>query len=103
MTELSLTELEGRGNNMKESKYVQLVRDRYEKDEMSYEEEGTLLFLLNGPDQYGNEDEMLKYAEEHPNISMEELFEYWDSITPKGLPPEMDPKELLDDDDEEDK
>ncbi len=83
-----------------ESEWVQLVRDRYEPEpdaEMSYEEEGYLLCLLNAPEQYENEDEMLAYAKARPEATMKELVEYWDSITPDGLPPGDDGADLLDD------
>lgn len=86
---------------MKEdSEFVALMRDRFEEDEMSYNDETTFLFLINAPDQYDNEAEMLKYAKEHPEKTMQELIDYWDSITPDGLPPGMDPEELVDDEDE---
>ena len=88
---------------MKETKFQELIRERYDHgQEMSNAEEGAFLCLLNGPNAYQNEDEMLKYAEANPVISMEELVDYWHSITQEGLPPGMDPEELLDDDDEED-
>ena len=87
---------------MEESKYVQLMRERFDHgQEMTYAEEALFLWLLNAPDAYQNEEQMLKYAEEHPNATMDELNEYWESITPDGLPPGMDSDELLRDDDEE--
>ena len=86
---------------MEESKYKKLVRERYDHgQEMTYAEEGTFLWLLDAPDAYQNEDAMLEYIDEHPDATMEELMSYWESITPEGLPPGMDPEELLDDDDE---
>ena len=89
---------------MEETRFQKLIRERYDHgQEMSYAEEGTFLCLLNGPNAYQNEDKMLEYAEANPDISMEDLVDYWYSITPEGLPPGMDPDELLrDDDDEED-
>ncbi|MEG1863568.1 MAG: hypothetical protein RR198_08200, partial [Oscillospiraceae bacterium] len=53
----------------------------------TYEEQGDFLCLLNGPEQYENEGEMLAYALAHPEISARELSAYWHSITPDGLPP----------------
>lgn len=71
-----------------ESEFVQLVRERYDTDdEMSYEDEQTLLFLLNAPEQYEVEPEMLKYAKEHPDISARELALYFHTFVPDGLPP----------------
>ena len=71
-----------------ESEFIQLVRERYDPGgEMSYEDEHTLLFLLNAPEQYEVEPEMLKYAKEHPKISARELMLYFHSIVPDSLPP----------------
>ena len=71
-----------------ESEFVQLVRERYEPDvEMSYADEQDLLFLLNAPEQYEVEPEMLKYAKSHPNSTMRELIGYFHSFVPDGLPP----------------
>lgn len=42
-----------------ESEFIQLVRERYDPGgEMSYEDEHTLLFLLNAPEQYEVEPEI---------------------------------------------
>ena len=73
-----------------ESQWVTLVRERYEPDphiEMSYEDENYLLWLLNAPEQYEVEDQMLTYAKAHEKADMKELMDYFDSIAPQGLPP----------------
>ncbi|MEG3029043.1 MAG: hypothetical protein RR827_01425 [Oscillospiraceae bacterium] len=71
-----------------DTEFQKLVRERYSLSENpSYEEQGNFLCLLNAPEQYENEDEMLKYAKENPNITAKELCAYWDKITPDGLPP----------------
>ncbi len=86
---------------MEESEYVSLVRKLFDHgQEMSYEEENTFLFLLNGPEQYENEPEMLEYLKENPACSMNDLFGYWASITPPGLPPGMTEEDLLDDEED---
>ena len=85
-----------------ESEWVELVRERYEPDpdvEMSYEDENNLLWLLNAPEQYEIEPEMLEYAKKHPNATMKELVEYFRKIVPPGLPPCA--SEWDDDDDDE--
>lgn len=56
-------------------------------------------FMLGAPEQYENEDEMLDYAKAHPDATMRELVEYFDEITPDGLPPCA--SEWDDDDDDE--
>ena len=66
-----------------ESVWVQYVREHYEPAsdvEMSYEDENNLLWLLNAPAGYQVEDEMLEYAQKHPDASMKELIP--DGLTP---------------------
>lgn len=83
-----------------ESEYVTLVRELYEPDgDMEYNEETKLLLLLNGPSQYGNEEEMLEYLNAHRDITMDELIDYWDGITPEGLAPGDDGADLAEDED----
>ena len=83
-----------------ESEYIQLMRSRFEKDEMSYNEESDFLALINGPEAFRNEPEMLSFAKEHPDATMEDMIDYWDSITPPGLPPGMTEADLADDEDD---
>ena len=86
---------------MDETEFMKLVRERFDHgQEMSYQEEGTFLSLLNGPFAYGNENKMIQYAKEHPEATMDEMLDYWDSISPNGLPPGMTEKDLLDDEDD---
>lgn len=76
------------GKKELESEWVALVRDRFEGDEeMDYASEADFLCLLNAPEQYEVEDEMLEYAKSHPDASMKELVEYFDEIASDGLPP----------------
>ena len=71
-----------------ESEFIQLVRERYDPGgEMSYADENNLLFLLNAPEQYEVEPQMLEYAKAHPDISAKDLMEYFHEIVPPGLPP----------------
>ena len=82
-----------------ESEYVELVRELFEPEgDMEYNEETKLLLLLNGPDQYGNEEEMLEFLKDHRDITMDELIDYWDSIAPDGLAPGDDGEDLLEED-----
>ena len=62
--------------------------------EMSYEDENNLLWLLNAPAGYQVEDEMLEYAQKHPDASMKELIEYFDEVAPDGLTPGDDGLDL---------
>lgn len=83
-----------------ESRYEQLMRARFEKDEMSYSEENDLFFLIDASAQYGNEDKMLEYILDHENADLSEIMEYFNSITPDGLPPGMTEADLADDEDD---
>ncbi len=86
---------------MQESEYSQYIRARFDHGQkMTYDEESTFLSLLDGPEQYQNENEMIEYAQEHPKATLQELYEYWNSITPPGLPPNMTEEDLMDDEDD---
>ena len=60
-----------------ESVWVQYVREHYEP--------------ASG---YQVEDEMLEYAQKHPDASMKELIEYFDEVAPDGLTPGDDGLDL---------
>ncbi len=83
-----------------ESRYEEIMRERFERDEMSYAEENDLFFLLDAPAQYGNEEEMLEYIMNHEQASLAEIMEYFDTITPEGLPPGITEEDLADDEDD---
>lgn len=85
-------------NKEVESEWVALVRDRFEGiEDMDYEQECDFLCLLNGPEAYDFEKEMLAYAAEHPDADMKELAAYFNKNAPDGLPPRA--SEWDDDDD----
>lgn len=63
-----------------ESAWVQYVRKHFEPIDDTYEQEMLLLSLLNAPEEYAVEDEMLTYANAHPNATMNELFDYFREI-----------------------
>lgn len=62
------------------------------------EETEELLYVLNAPEQYKFEDEMMTFAKENPNASLHEFAHYFDIACPDGLPPGDDGSDLLDDD-----
>lgn len=81
-----------------ELEYVQLLREKYTPpDDASYEEDATFLWLLNGPVQCGVEDKMLDYMGQHPNASAKELYDFFFSLFPDGIPDEY---QVLEDDEE---
>lgn len=83
---------------MKETKYMTLLRDKYTPpDDASYEEDAIFLWILNGPVQCGVEDEMLDYMGQHPNASAKELYDFFFSLFPDGIPDEY---QVLEDDEE---
>lgn len=53
----------------------------------NYKKKMAFLWVLNAPEQYENEDEMMEYFLKHPDATIEELDRYFDEITPDGLPP----------------
>ncbi len=72
-----------------ESAWVQYVREHYEPDpevKPEYEDKAKFLLLLNAPEEYGVEEEMLAYAKAQPTASMQELIEYFDEITEEISP-----------------
>lgn len=81
-----------------ELEYVQLLREKYTPpDDASYEDDATFLWLLNGPVQCGVEDKMLDYMGQHPNASAKELYDFFFSLFPDGIPDEY---QVLEDDEE---
>lgn len=75
-----------------DTEFQRLMVERYAEDISesgpdSYEKVSEFLFLLNAPEQYEVEPEMLKYAKEHPSISARDLVLYFHSFVPDGLPP----------------
>lgn len=58
-----------------------------EKCPEDYEKIADFYFILEAPEQYENEPEMLLYINNNPDASVKDLLEYFDKITPDGLPP----------------
>lgn len=83
-----------------ESKYVQEMRRRFGKDDMSFSEEADFIFLINAPEAYQNEREMLEFVSNHPEAELNDVMEQFRAITPPGLPPGMTEEDLLDDEDD---
>lgn len=78
------------------TEFVQLMVDRFSDDvygRNNYEDIADLLYIVNGPGQDGLEPEMLEFAKEHPDATVKELIEYYESL---------DPKIIADDNDDED-
>lgn len=75
------------------TKYQIALRKKYidtlpeDNDGDNYDVFSTFLFILAAPEQYEVEDEMLEYLNSHPDATVRELFEYFDSVAPSGLPP----------------
>ena len=73
------------------------------KDEWKTNEERDLFdkffFLLGAAEQYEVEKEMTEYIKVHPDVTIDELDDYFEEIVPPGLPPCA--SEWEDDEDEE--
>ena len=85
-------------NDEIESEFIQLVRERWDVEgDMTVEDENNLIFLLNGPEHYQVEPEMLAYAKQHPNATTRDMLTYFTQIVPPGLAPGDDGADLLED------
>ena len=74
----------------KEPEYVEWLREHYTPaDDAEYEEEADFLWMLNAPEQCYVEDEVLEYIKAHPEASLKELVEFFDSLFPDGIPEEF--------------
>lgn len=81
--------------------YTKIIKERYgQYKNGTYEEKGNYLWIVNAPEQYQNESEMLEFVEKNPNATLKEVFSYWNKITPAGLAPGDDGADLLEDDEE---
>ena len=70
-----------------EPKYVLVLRERYTPaDDAEYEEEADFLWMLNAPEQCEVQEEVLDYMEAHPEASLKELVQFFDSLFPDGIP-----------------
>lgn len=72
-----------------DTEFQRYMVERYAEDipEGNYRDEQQFLFVMEASEQYEVEQEMLAYAKEHPNATVQELDEYFDTITRDGLPP----------------
>ena len=77
------------------TEFVELMVDRFSDDvygRNNHEDIADYLYIINAPSQSGLEPEMLSFAKAHPNATVKELIEYFES---------MDPEIVGEDDDEE--
>lgn len=60
-----------------ESEYLQFIREQYDPGgEMRPVDEAALLFLLNAPENWGIESQVMEYAKAHPEMTVRELADY---------------------------
>lgn len=86
--------------DVQRTEFVELMVDRFSDDvyeRNNYEDVADFLYIINGPDQDGLEPEMLEFAKAHPEASVKELIEYYESLEPKIIADDDD-----DDDDDDD-
>lgn len=78
------------------SDYMEMFEKKFKRDNMSYAEEMDYLFMLNAPNQYGVEKEIMEYWENNPNATVKELYDFFDELVPDGtLPIGDDGSDLL--------
>ena len=74
----------------KEPEYVEWLREHYTPaDDAEYEEEADFLWMLNAPEQCHAEDEVLEHMKAHPEASLKDLVDFFDSLFPDGIPEEF--------------
>jgi hypothetical protein len=79
--------------------YTKIIEERYAHlQSQSYEMQADYYGAYYGPYQYRTEVYVLRYVKEHPDATLKEVADYFDLITPDGLPPGDDGSDLLDDD-----
>lgn len=78
------------------TEFVKLMVDRFSDDvygSNNYEDVADYLYIINAPGQSGLEPEMLEFAKAHPDATVKEFIDYFES---------MDPEIVGEDDDDED-
>lgn len=79
------------------SKYREVLSDRYgDSVNSDYATETMYDFMLDAPEEYENEEEMLEYLEKNPDCTLRDVFDYFNVITPDGLSPNDDGGDLAD-------
>ncbi len=76
------------------TEYQKAIIERYADDipetengPEDYEKIADFYFVLEAPEQYENEPEMITYFNNNPDATVKDLLGYFDKITPDGLPP----------------
>lgn len=76
------------------TEFVKLMVDRFSDDVYgcnNHEDVADYLYIINAPGQSGLEPEMLEFAKAHPDATVKELIDYFESMDP----------EIVDEDDED--
>nr|DAO42501.1 MAG TPA: hypothetical protein [Caudoviricetes sp.] len=83
---------------------MKLIEERYHNQVFDangkpkdYETHMDYMWAWGAPFDYQNEPEMMEYVESHPEATLKDINHYFDLITPDGLPPGDDGKDLLED------
>ena len=77
------------------TEFVRLMVDRFSDDvygRNNYEDIADYLYIINAPGQSGLEPEMLEFAKAHPDATVKELIDYFESMDPE-IVDEDEPKE----------
>lgn len=68
------------------TEFVKLMVNRFSDDvygRNDHEDIADYLYIINAPGQSGLEPEMLLFARAHPNATVKELIEYFESMNPE--------------------
>lgn len=68
------------------TEFVRLMVDRFSDDvygRNNHEDVADYLYIINAPGQSGLEPEMLEFAKSHPDATVKELIDYFESMDPE--------------------
>ena len=78
------------------TEFVHLMVDRFSDDvygRNNYEDVADYLYIINAPGQSGLEPEMLEFAKAHPDATVKELIDYFESMDPEIVDEDEDDEE----------
>ena len=78
------------------SKYRDLFSAKYSgMTDMDYATETMYEFMLNAPEAYRTDKQIIEFMEKNPEATLREVFDYFNEITPDGLSPDDDGEDVI--------
>ena len=77
-----------------DEEWEELMYSRYDRPDLSINEESDFLFMVVAPQDMLLSEQMLEYAQRNPEASVRDLFDYYVSISPGGYPKNLTSEEL---------